>query len=121
MEKGSQRLPVSCSSVFPLELWSDSEVLHNMVNDFGFGFGFYFDFDSSSDCFFRTEENGSLPDRDHCTILFLLREDVSVRLVIDHQDSHISHRSRATGPAQAGLMHSFYRPLDPDMDFLRDL
>jgi hypothetical protein len=57
-----------------------------MVNDFGF----YFDSDSSSDCGFRrTEENDSLPDRDHCTVLFLPREGVSVGLVDDHEGSHI--------------------------------
>ena len=61
-----------------------------MVNDFGSYFDFDFDFDSSSDCGFpRTEENDSLPDRDHYTVLFLRHEDVSVRLVVDHEDSRI--------------------------------
>jgi hypothetical protein len=57
-----------------------------MVNDFGS----YFDFDSSSDCGFpRTEENDSLPDRDHYTVLFLRHEDASVRFAVDHEDSRI--------------------------------
>lgn len=56
-----------------------------MVSDFGS----YFDFDSSSDCGFPcTEENDSLPDRDHYTVPFLLHEDALVRLV-DHEDSRI--------------------------------
>ena len=87
-----------------------------MASDFDFDF--YFDSDSSFDYGSpHREENDSLPDRDHCTAPLLPHEGVWGH----HGDSHILHRSAATGLVQAGLMHSFYRLLDHGMDFLRDL
>jgi hypothetical protein len=89
-----------------------------MASDFDFDFDFYFDFDSSFDYGSpHRGENDSLPDRDHCTAPLLPHEGVWGH----HEDSHILHRSAATGLVQAGLKHSFYRLLDHGMDFLRDL
>ncbi len=57
-----------------------------MASDFDFDFDSDFDSDSDYD-FSHIEENDSLPDRDHCTVLLLPREDVSGHLADDHEGS----------------------------------